>query len=65
MADGTAQQCGRVGSCHIYLKSLSVYWKAFLFGITQQKIPNEKLICQLAADGTPALVRGTRTKAKE
>jgi len=24
MADGTAQQCGRVGSCHIYLKSLSV-----------------------------------------
>jgi hypothetical protein len=20
MADGTAQQCGRVGSCHIYLK---------------------------------------------
>jgi hypothetical protein len=24
MADGTAQKCGRVGSCHIYLKSLSV-----------------------------------------
>jgi hypothetical protein len=23
MADGTAPQCGRVGSCHIYLKSLS------------------------------------------
>jgi len=24
MADGTAQQCGRVGSCHIYFKSLRV-----------------------------------------
>ena len=23
MADGTAQQCGRVGSCHILLKRLS------------------------------------------
>jgi hypothetical protein len=29
MADGTAQQCGRVGSCHIYFKSLSVKWEAF------------------------------------
>ena len=25
MADGTAPQCGRVGSCHIHLKSLSVF----------------------------------------
>ena len=25
MAHGTAPQCGRVGSCHIYLKSLSVF----------------------------------------
>ena len=24
MADGTAQQCGRVGSCHILLKTLSI-----------------------------------------
>src|SRR5215467_10215986 len=24
MADGTAQQCGRVGSCHIYLKRRSI-----------------------------------------
>ena len=32
MADGTAQQCGRVGSCHIYLKKpFSLFWKAFLF----------------------------------
>jgi hypothetical protein len=30
MADGTAQKCGRVGSCHIYLKSLSGNWRAFL-----------------------------------
>jgi hypothetical protein len=33
MADGTAQQCGRVGSCHIYLKSLSGNREAFLFSI--------------------------------
>ena len=25
MADGTAQKCGRVGSCHIYLKNPCVY----------------------------------------
>jgi hypothetical protein len=24
MADGTAPQCGRVGSCHILLKALSL-----------------------------------------
>ena len=35
MADGTAQQCGRVGSCHIYLKSLSGNWKAFLLGLIE------------------------------
>jgi hypothetical protein len=30
MADGTAQKCGRVGSCHIYLKSLSsLFLKGF------------------------------------
>ena len=23
MADGTAQKCGRVGSCHIYLNALT------------------------------------------
>ncbi len=32
MADGTAQQCGRVGSCHILLKKpSSLFWRAFLF----------------------------------
>jgi hypothetical protein len=31
MADGTAQQCGRVGSCHIYLKSLSGNREAFFY----------------------------------
>ena len=30
MADGTAQKCGRVGSCHIHLKSLSGNGRAFL-----------------------------------
>ena len=31
MADGTAQQCGRVGSCHIYLNLLMVIKKIFSF----------------------------------
>ncbi|WP_205195667.1 hypothetical protein, partial [Chitinophaga sp. Cy-1792] len=31
MADGTAQQCGRVGSCHIYFKKALVkFTEAFL-----------------------------------
>jgi K319L-like, PKD domain len=34
MADGTAPQCGRVGSCHILLKSLSEM-RGFLLNIEQ------------------------------
>jgi hypothetical protein len=31
MADGTAQQCGRVGSCHIYLKMPHIcLWGIFI-----------------------------------
>jgi hypothetical protein len=33
MAHGTAPQCGRVGSCHIYLKSLSDFFQRGFFGL--------------------------------
>jgi hypothetical protein len=38
MADGTAPQCGRVGSCHILLKASSND-EAFLFYIPLQRAP--------------------------
>ena len=31
MADGTAQQCGRVGSCHILLKVLNLIVEDFFY----------------------------------
>jgi hypothetical protein len=34
MADGTAPQCGRVGSCHIYLKSLSAMKGFFVYNLS-------------------------------
>jgi len=36
MADGTAQQCGRVGSRHIYFKTLQVYLKGFFMDIAKR-----------------------------
>ena len=42
MADGTAQQCGRVGSRHIYFKTLQVYLEGFLLPITQRNLPIPK-----------------------
>ena len=38
MADGTAQQCGRVGSRHIFFKTLQVYLKGFLLHILNETI---------------------------
>ena len=39
MADGTAQKCGRVGSCHIYLKDPCVYSvRVFLCGYFQKLV---------------------------
>ena len=34
MADGTAPQCGRVGSCHIYFESLSLCWGFLVYGLS-------------------------------
>jgi hypothetical protein len=31
MADGTAPKCGRVGSCHIYLKAVQEIERLFCF----------------------------------
>src|SRR5665647_1732459 len=33
MADGTTQQCGRVGSCHIYFKAFQFILEGF-FGVS-------------------------------
>ena len=35
MADGTAPQCGRVGSCHIFSKSLNESWGFFVIKKSQ------------------------------
>jgi hypothetical protein len=46
MADGTGIPTGRVGSCHIYLKSLRVIWGFFVFYtliIISAPIPNREV----------------------
>ena len=53
MADGTAQQCGRVGSRHIYFKTLQVYLKGFLLPITQRN-PSHAIPVRSLADNPPA-----------
>ena len=43
MADGTAQQCGRVGSCHIYLQRASQYLLIGSFDL--MKIVHHLIFC--------------------
>jgi hypothetical protein len=49
MADGTAQQCGRVGSCHIYLKKpFELVFKRLFYFIA---MPQTCLLAPTSRDG--------------
>ena len=54
MADGTAQQCGRVGSCHILLKVLNIV-EDFFYAHTQTVAANLKIggHCDVVRKTTP------------
>ena len=44
MADGTAQQCGRVGSCHILLKTFTFTCKGFFYApYSHTPFPNREV----------------------
>jgi hypothetical protein len=51
MADGTAPQCGRVGSCHILLKALSLIVTGLFYLL---ETPGQNASRLLGFDGTPA-----------